>query len=72
MEIFTRIINGWKSLPIVMKISILDIGGARGSTAAGESNTVLDLKLKFTMLFITHFGTKGEHQILEKVSTIKN
>ena len=55
-----------------MKISILDIGGARGSTAAGESNAVLDLKLKFTMLFITHFGTKGEHQILEKVSTIKN
>ena len=36
MEIFTRIINGWKSLPIVIKSSILDIGRVRGSTAGRE------------------------------------
>ena len=56
-EIFTRIVNGWKSLLIVLKNSILDIGKVSGSTAGKEWNTVLDLKLKFTMPFITCLKT---------------
>ena len=54
IEIFTRIINGWKYLPIAIKSSTLDIGRVRGSTAGREWNTVLDQKLKFIMLSMTY------------------
>ena len=63
------VVNRWKSLPIVIKCSILDIGRVSGSTAGRESNTGLDLMLKFTMLSITYLKMEGQHQILEKVST---
>ena len=72
-EIFTMVVNGWKSLPIVMICSILDVGGVSGSTSGKEWNTVLDLKLKFAILSITYLREGGTAQKLKrKLAPIKN
>ena len=68
-EIFATIVNSWKSLAIVIKSSILDIGRVSGSTAGKDWNTGLSLKLKFIMLSITYFKREGQHQMVEKFST---
>ena len=60
-EIFTTIVNDWKSLPIVVRSSILDIGMVSESTAGREWNVVLYLKLKFTMLSITYLTREGQN-----------
>ena len=58
-QIFTMIVNDWKSLAIVIKSSNLYIGRVYGSTNGRQWNTGLDLKLKFTMLSITFLKKKG-------------
>ena len=63
------VVNGWKSLPIVIKSYILDIGRVSGSTAGREGNALLDLKLKFTLLSTTYLKRERQHQIFEKVSS---
>ena len=67
--IITTVVNGWKLLAIAIKSPSLDIGRVSGSTAGRKWNTGLDLKLKFTMLSITHLKKEGQHQLLERVST---
>ena len=68
-EIFTTIVNGWRSLPVVLKSSVLDTGRVFESTASRKWNTASDLKLKFTMLSIIYLKRNGQHQLLERVST---
>ena len=58
-QIFTMIVNDWKSLAIVIKSSNLYIGRVYGSTNGRQWNIGLDLKLKFTMLSITFLKKKG-------------
>ena len=60
-EIFTTIVNDLKSLPIVVRSSILDIGMVSESTTGREWNVVLYLKLKFTMLSITYLTREGQN-----------
>ena len=68
-EIFAIIVNGCKFSAILIKSSNWDIDRVSGSTTGKEWNTGLDLKLKFTMLFITCLKREERHKILEKVST---
>ena len=68
-ETFTTIANSWNLLAIVIKSSILDIGRFSESITGRKLNTGLDLKLKFTILFITYLKSRGQHQTLQKIGT---
>ena len=52
-----------------MQSSNLDICRVSGSTTGREWITGLDLKLKFTLLFVTYLQRVGKHHILENIST---
>ena len=52
-----------------MQSSNVDICRVSGSTTGREWITGSDLKLKFTLLFVTYFQRVGKHHILENVST---